>query len=203
MKWKRLLSLVASVGIVAAMQALPAPPANAYCTTGIGRWLYSDYTPIVRPSVPSTWNTAITSARAQWNGISGSTLHYYTPTFNSNIANPEFQLYLADFGYAGLPDVPGISLGADVAKHSTVSIALNSNFTWNTSGTMSQSGRKVDVWTIVVHEMGHASGLAHPYASVCGSGHPTTAEKASVMYVDWTKKRYPNADDKAGIASRY
>lgn len=178
-------------------------PAQAYCTNGIGRWYYNDYTSQIRSSIPSGWNSSVTSAITRWNGISGSALVYYTPQFNSNVANPEFQVYLSSFRSVGSPDVPGIAWGSDVQSHRTTSIALNSDFSWNTSGTMSQSQRKVDVWTILVHEAGHASGLAHPYPEVCGSGHPTAAEASGVMYVTWTTKRYPNSDDKAGIAARY
>jgi hypothetical protein len=66
---------------------------------------------------------------------------------------------------------------------------------------MDQATRRADVWTILMHEAGHASGLAHP--SVCGAGHPTALEREGVMFVDWTTKHNPNSDDRAGIAGRY
>ena len=104
------------------------------------------------------------------------------------------------FRALGLPDIAGIALGAQNASHSAVNIMLNSDFAWNTTGTMSGPLRKVDVQTIVVHETGHASGLAHPYASVCGAGHPTANEKSGVMNFTYQLKRIPNADEKLRIS---
>jgi hypothetical protein len=156
----------------------------------------------VRSNIPSTFNSSLTSAMRQWNGISGSSLAYYGPQFQSGAANPEFQLYLNNFANSGLPDVPGITLGVGGSSgtHRTAEVLLNSRFSWNTAGTMNQAQRQVDVWTVAVHEMGHASGLAHPYSD-CGT--VTAAERASVMYVDWTRKRTTNSDDDAGIAAIY
>jgi hypothetical protein len=192
-----------AVGLVTAQGVTGVEQAQAYCTSGIGRWFYADYTPHIRSSIPAGWNAHVTAAITRWNGISGSTLHYYAPYFKSPVANPEFQVYRLSFRSVGFPDVPGIASGSQVQNHRTVEIGLNSDFAWNISGVMSSTNRQVDVQTILVHEAGHASGLAHPYPSVCGAGHPTTAEKAGVMNVTWAAKRLPSADDKAGIAGRY
>ncbi|MQY03245.1 matrixin family metalloprotease [Actinomadura macrotermitis] len=196
------------IGLAAAVAAGPlvvvsaATPAAAYCFNGIGRWYYNGYTLHARTSIPSSWNGSIKSAMKQWSGIRGSSLRYYGPQFRSNVPNPEFQIDRGNFQRLGLPDVPGIAVGSTTQRHRSTAVMLNSQFRWYTNGTMNQSQRKVDVWTIAVHEMGHASGLAHPYPS-SGCGQPTQAEKAGVMYVTWKKKRYPNSDDKAGIARRY
>ncbi|MCO6007601.1 matrixin family metalloprotease [Actinoallomurus purpureus] len=179
-----------------------ATPAHAYCLTQISRWKYASYTLHSRKSIPTSWNASVKSAMRQWSGIKGSGLKYYGPQVRSNAANPAFQIEKINFANAGIPDYPGITLGVEKSKgsrHSTAAVELNSRFTWNTSGAMSQSKRKTDVWTVAVHEMGHASGLSHTGA--CGA--MTKAEKASVMNVTWTKKRYPNSDDKAGIAKLY
>lgn len=199
----RLSGLLASAVAASLLSIALTSPASASCTNGIGRWRYSDYTPQVRSTIPAAWNASIATAIGRWNGISGSTLHYYAPHFDRQVANPEFTVELVNFNTVGLPDYPGISLGAEASPHSTIDLALNSRFSWNTSGVMNQASRQVDVQTIVVHESGHASGLAHPYPDVCGPGHPTAAERTGVMYVDWTAKRIPNADDRAGIAARY
>jgi hypothetical protein len=178
-----------------------AEQAQAFCTAGIGRWLHDDITPNIRSSVPSTWNASVTAAITGWNGITGSTLRYLPPQFNSVAANPELEVELLSTRSVGLPDVPGIALGSEVRNHETVNVVLSSDFSWNTSGIMDQASRKTDVWTILMHETGHASGLAHP--SDCGAGHPTTLERAGVMFVDWTTKQSPNSDDRAGIDLRY
>lgn len=180
-----------------------ASSAGAYCTNGVGRWAGSYYTPGVRPSIPTTWKSPLDWARGRWDFIPGSTLTYYEPKFYDMRPVPELLLALDYFAKWDWPDVPGITLGASTPNHQYASIWFNRSFNWNDDGIMNQVTRQVDVWTIALHELGHASGLAHPYASICGAGHPTSAEIASVMYVDWTTKRWPNSDDKSGIAARY
>lgn len=198
------ISLLAITGslVAASTSAVAAETGAEYCRIGITRWTYSTYTMHVRSNVPASFNSSVTSAMRQWNGISGSALSYAGPQFNSGVANPEFLFYYNNFASSGLPDVPGITLGVTGSgTHRTGEVLLNSRFTWNTAGTMNQAQRRTDVWTIAVHEIGHASGLAHPYPDPCGT--VTTAERASVMYVDWTRKRNTNSDDKAGIAAIY
>ena len=195
------IAVTAAVG-ASSIVVLSASPAHAYCTKDFNRWKYSSYTLIERPSIPSSWRASVKNAMKQWNGIHGSTLKYYGPTVNGNIANPAFSIYRSNFANAGLPDVPGITLGADqTSRHTSAVVILNTRFKWNTTGVLNQAQRKVDVWTVAVHEMGHAGGLAHPWA--CDNGAMTNAEKASAMNVTWKKKRYPNSDDKAGIAKLY
>ena len=175
--------------------------AQAFCTDGIGRWLGDSITPQIRGSVPATWNAAVTAAITGWNAIPGSTLHYVPAHFNSVVTNPELEIDQVSTRAVGLPDVPGIALGSEVQNHTTTHIVLSADFTWNTGGIMDQATRRTDVWTVLMHEAGHAGGLAHP--SACGFGHPTALERQGVMFVDWTTKHTPNSDDKAGIASRY
>jgi hypothetical protein len=203
---RRLANLGMAVAVAVtpvAVVTVTASPAHAYCLTQINRWKYNDYSLVGRKSIPRSWDGSIKSAMRQWNGIRGSKLKYYGPYMRSNAANPAYQIELINFANVGLPDAPGITLGVikdrSHPRHNTAAVELNSRFRWNTSGSMSQSRRITDVWTVAVHEMGHASGLSHPWA--CGS--MSSAEKASVMNVTWKKKRYPNSDDKAGIAKLY
>ena len=195
------MTAAAAAGLVFTQGVSGAEPAQAFCTAGIGRWLNDGITPHISPSVPSTWNPAVTAAITGWNGITGSTLQYLPPQFNSMVARPELGVEVVSTRAVGLPDVPGIALGSEVQNHRTVDVVLSSDFTWNTSGFMDQATRRSDVWTILMHEAGHASGLAHP--AVCGAGHPTALEREGVMFVDWTTKHVPNSDDRAGIAGRY
>ncbi|MCO6007578.1 matrixin family metalloprotease [Actinoallomurus purpureus] len=200
------LGMAAAVAVApVAVVAITATPAHAYCLTQINRWKYDTYTLYGRTTIPRSWDGSIKNATRQWNGIRGSKLKYAGPYMRSNLPNPEYTISRIDFASVGLPDVAGITLGVKKdrthTRHFTAAVELNSRFKWNTSGTMNQGRRKTDVWTVAVHEMGHASGLSHPWA--CDGGAMTKAEKASVMNVTWTKKRYPNSDDKAGIAKLY
>ena len=194
-------AVAAAMGMVIAQSVSAAEPAQAFCTTGIGRWLHDDITPHIRSSVPTAWNASVNAAINGWNDLPGSTLHYSPPQFNSVVTKPELEVGRVSTRAVGLPDVPGIALGSDIRNHETVTVVLSSDFSWNTFGIMDQASRRTDVWTILMHEAGHASGLAHPIS--CGAGHPTTAERAGVMHVDWTTKHTPNSDDRAGIAGRY
>jgi hypothetical protein len=190
-----------TVGLVVTQAMSGAEPAQAFCTDGIGRWLHADITPQIRTSVPAAWDAAVTAAVTGWNAIPGSTLHYAPLQFKSVVTKPELEVDLVSTRSVGLPDVPGIALGSEVQNHQTVHIVLSSDFSWNTDGIMDQASRRTDVWTILMHEAGHAGGLAHP--AVCGLGHPTRLEREGVMFVDWMTKHNPNSDDQAGIAGRY
>jgi hypothetical protein len=192
-----------TMGLVVAQGVSGAEPAQAACINGIGRWAGSTITPYVSSRVPSTWNSSVAASINRWNGITGSTLRYNAPVFNSYMDGFGFEIDRYSFRALGLGDYAGMANGAQNASHSHVRVYLNADWKWNTAGTMSQAGRNVDVQTIVVHEVGHASGLAHPYPEVCGAGHPTATEKLGVMYFNYTAKRIPNADEKTRISWRY
>lgn len=200
---KRLASMVVATTVVATpiVVASTATPASAYCRAGFGHWTSSTQKLWGARSIPRAWRTSIKNANVRWNGISGSRLRYTGPGWTGLPRVPRYVIGRQNFATAGWPDVPGITFGAQNTQARYVTIALNSRFHWNTTGGMNQRRRQVDVWTVAVHEMGHASGLAHPWA--CDGGRMTRAERASVMNVTWTRKRYPNSDDKAGIRRIY
>jgi hypothetical protein len=159
------------------------------------------------PGVPANWSTSINNARLQWDDsrvntfispYGSSSLNYNTPVTGS--VPFAYKMYYSDFPNLGYPNnVPGATINGAGATHSTSTMWFNDNFTWNFVGTMSQSQMKADVHTVVMHEMGHSSGLNHP--DVCGA--MTSSEVAASMNPNWTKKWTINSDDAWGIQSRY
>jgi hypothetical protein len=199
-RWKRgrprVLTVVLAL-VAAATLATPrreAAPAEAYCTAPINRWLYNSYTLHVNSTIPSGWQTAISASRSQWSNVSGSALVYYVQ-FNSNHPNNEFRMSLMDFSAIGWPDVPGgtINTPSGGATHTFSLVGLNSDFTWNTSGTMNQAQRLVDANDCCARDRAFV-GFESP--SICGDD---SAEIIAAMHPTG-HRWYTNSDDDAGVA---
>jgi Matrixin len=190
--------------------AVDASPAAAYCTAPSG-WVVSKWTGTPRVtmwqtnSIPDSWLDDLQASSAQWNGISGS--NWAVGTVGKSWQGPvvhKGSWYMNASGPAGgFGGAPGITqLSFQPSNGGTITwanIFLNSSFSWNTNGVLNQSTKQADIRTVATHELGHLLMLHHP-----GACHTmSTAEKAAVMNVTWTKKWSLNSDDKAGAAAMY
>lgn len=199
---KRLVQSVTSVlavvfGIIGSLILAPQP-VGAWCNEGLSKWSDPTQTLQVWHEIPSAWWSAISSSRAAWNNI--DTIYYAYPQFNSYDPG-DFNIWPKDFSAAGWDDVPGATYNTSNANpHVASNVYLNTDWTWNTTGSLDPNHHIADVRTITTHEFGHSSGLAHPYS--CDPPY-TSAEKAAVMWVDWTKKWTVQSDDRTGISSIY
>lgn len=199
-----LSGLLATAGSAAGM-ASDASPAGAYCISNM-KWSSGSPHYMMMSSTPSSWATSMQNSAAQWSNISGSTWHISTPAWGTQ--GPPYQggwsyyQSSAPGGFGGTPGLTYNSVQASGQSSGTqmwANIYFNSNFSWNTSGTMDQSKSIADVRTVAVHEYGHLLTLLHP--SSCGS--MTTAETNSAMNPNWTQKWNTNSDDRAGAAAMY
>jgi hypothetical protein len=138
---------------------------------------------------------------ADWNGI--DTIAYPVPIFNTSTYG-HFDMFLTSFSGAGWEDFPGVTFNNSSGSPHTVSdIYMNNDYFWYTDGTMSQTQHKADIRTVLTHEVGHSSGLAHTNYEIIECRPVSTSEPQGVMYVNWTKKWDTRSDDIAGIMSLY
>ncbi|MCE1173935.1 MAG: matrixin family metalloprotease [Propionibacteriales bacterium] len=181
------LALVASIA--------PAPAAEADCTTNF-KWNQSWAMLRGAENLPSSWDSSIKAAAAQWSGVPGADwrVSWLGIGFIGPIIGGDISKSTPAGGFGGAPAVT--VLVASGGNLSSSNIFLNPAYTWNTSGTMNQASQKADVRTVVVHELGHWVVLNHP--NQCGA--MTSAETASAMNPNWKKKWTINSDDKAGLA---
>lgn len=113
-------------------------------------------------------------------------------------------MFLASFGSLGWQDAPGLTFNnSNSSPHTVSDVYLNNDYFWYTDGTMSQSQHKADIRTVLTHEVGHSSGLAHTDNTIVDCRPVGTSEIQGVMYISWTKKWDTRSDDIAGIQNLY
>lgn len=88
--------------------------------------------------------------------------------------------------------------------HDQGDLWLSDRYEW-INGNQNVTGGVADTATVVVHEMGHFTGLAHPNPGPCTDGTDyTAAEQFAVMTtVNTGTRRFLTTDDIAGVRSLY
>ncbi|MFG1670548.1 matrixin family metalloprotease [Streptomyces sp. Y7] len=152
---------------------------------------------------PNKLRSGLGKGLKQWNR-SGSHLRYDSPVYT---AGWQIYAFRASYSYTSLMgSAPGYAQAqrSGSGTHKGGTLYLSNRFTWvNASQNISQ--KKADVQTVAVHEVGHFTGLAHPWAPHCADGTAyTDAEKKSVMTAIPTgTRRALNSDDIAGVKAIY
>ncbi|GAB7107237.1 hypothetical protein JCM4814A_55510 [Streptomyces phaeofaciens JCM 4814] len=197
--------MLATAGSVIAtvLVGATASPAQAYCRTGMTKWNATGAKTIgANTTFPSGMRNGLNGGLKQWNR-SGSALTYNSPVYTGG-----WQIYAfrASYSYTSLMgSAPGYaSAQRSGGTHNGGTLYLSNRFTWvNASQNIGEG--KADVQTVVVHEVGHFNGLAHPWAPHCSDGSAyTDAEKKSVMTaINTGTRRALNSDDIAGIKALY
>ncbi|MGW1886203.1 matrixin family metalloprotease [Streptomyces sp. NPDC001970] len=194
---------MAGTVLATALVGMAASPASAYCTSGMVKWQSSGTKSLAaNTNFPSVLRTGLKNGLTQWNR-SGSGLRYAAPTYTSG-----WQIYTfrASHSYSSLMGTaPGYAATQRVgSRHTGGTLYLSNRYIW-VNGSQNISNGRADVQTVVVHEVGHFTGLAHPWRPHCTDGTAyTTAEKNSVMTaIDTGTRRSLNSDDVAGVTRLY
>lgn len=184
--------------------------AQAYCINdGITKWEGNNRDWAHSPNYPTTWWSTLNSSVLKWSDLPGSYLHYNGTNVTDNWRNFGFRSARYDFSNSGLSDSPGFTSNIYEAgtTHSWSGVDFNLDWGFNTSGVMSSVNHNVDLATIAVHEIGHASGVAHPFVAnvpthPCGTT-PSPGESEAVMNGNFTVKRQLAPDDIDAMQVRY
>lgn len=179
--------------------------ASAYCRTGMGIWGNPSVSKTIglNTTFPSAMRSGLAASLAQWNQPS-SVLRYNAPVYTSG-----WQIYAfrGSHSYSTLMgSAPGIASGAQTNNRTSGELILSNQYTW-VNGSQNITGGTADVQTIAVHEVGHFTGLAHPWigSGACSDGTTyTTAEQGSVMTtINTGTRRNLNSDDIAAVQAIY
>lgn len=192
--------------VVLGSAAAPAAqvPAQAYCRTGMTLWQEpaTAKTLVIAPSFPRRMRQPLKRALRQWNR-SGSVLRYRKPLPHPDWARARWHGLLATSPLLqGTPGMARRFLSGD--RHTGGQLFLNADYRWVRARHNIARGT-ADVQTVAVHEVGHFTGLAHPWSPHCRDGSRTTAaERRSVMTaVGVGKRRRLGADDVAAVRALY
>lgn len=172
-----------------AILAVGASRAFAYSYDG-QRFVYNVNSCYYSSSIPSSWNTALSNARATWNSAGSP----FRINYASGAANV---IYASALGSNGIPASTTHTVHPNPSQpklHSSAAIRFNNYYPWSTSG---ESG-KFDVQNIGTHELGHWLCLLDMYSGA-------DAEKTMYGYAGAgeTKKRSLASDDINGINRIY
>ncbi|MGA5204367.1 matrixin family metalloprotease [Streptomyces variegatus] len=199
-------AVLATAGTVmtTALVGLSASNAEAYCRSGMTKWVSPGTAKTIgaNTTFPSSLRAGLNSGLKQWNR-SSSALRYNSPVYTSG-----WQIYAfrASYSYTSLMgNAPGYAAAQrSGSTHKGGTLYLSNRFRW-VNGSQNISQGKADVQTVAVHEVGHFTGLAHPWPPHCSDGSSyTNAEKKSVMTaVNTGTRRALNSDDIAGVRAIY
>lgn len=174
----------------------PAPPAGAWCPTG-QKWANAGPHDVFNStsSVPQGWNSALRDSAKAWNGVSNWSFNYY----DWGQHGPPYQggwVGAASFSQSGVKDDPGVTYTNAGSMITGAQTYLNTDWQWNTNGTMDEKARKADVRNVAQHEFGHWIGLHHP--NTCGPSKPE-----AVMEPNFVTKYALSQDDIDGVRALY
>jgi hypothetical protein len=199
-------AVLATAGAVVAtaLVGMSASPAAAYCRSGMTKWnsTANPWSIAANTTFPSGLRNGLKGGLLQWNR-SGSNLRYNAPTYT---AGWQIYAFRASYSYTSLMgSAPGYAAAQrSGGTHNGGTLYLSNRFHWvNASQNIGQN--KADVQTVAVHEVGHFTGLAHPWPAHCPDGSAyTAAEKKSVMTtINTGTRRGLNSDDIAGVKAIY
>lgn len=165
-----------------------------------------------KSKIPTGLRTWISSVNLAYDNTSGSTLNVSGSNYTSSLTAYEaatFKISVSNPGSDFMkPRQAGVTArgpwsNPDVANSNRAQIFLNPSYNW--SDRFDRATLSLDTQTIVLHELGHAHGLAHPNSqNFCADGGALSpAEIDSVMHGDGRIKRTLTTDDLNGLALLY